>query len=530
MRITVKEDISALRREIYNNLKARALSYEIGDNSLLNFYRTSQENLSNLQFTESTIEELLDKAINAQIIYLGDFHTFDQNIRNVLRVIKAIIESEHKCIIGLEMVNSKYQYFLDSFMNGHITELEFLEMIKYHDSWRFPWTHYKLIFDLAKKFDVKLVALNTEGSLDHRDQFAATLISAHCKDNPKSKIIVFYGEYHIVADKIPAQVKSLIPKLNDLIVHQNLDGVYWKQLESKNKSNVVKFSENELCINTAPPWVKYESMIYWYENLCDDPDFDIHEYIIENGTKIFTSDAQENFSLVATQMTEALKIKIDQSHLDDFNLYDHTSLEYIVEKIELIKDNNTKELYHDLLTSGESFRFPNQSLFYCSSYSLNRISYLAGIHIFFCTIKDLDAQKVLKSKNDNYILKFYAQHYLFAYFFSKVINPNRKCDMLKDILKESYSLEQKIKENISLFLNSNFPSKSDLNLTQLANVARFSGHILGEYLYQKVSEASELIDLNLYLQNIKSEFSSFDEFKKSILKGNDFINDEKIYF
>ena len=53
------------------------------------------------------------------------------------------------------------------------------------------------------------------------------------------------------------------------------------------KQGIVSFSQNEFCIVSAPPWVKYESMVYWYENLCDDPDFDIHEYIIENGKKIF---------------------------------------------------------------------------------------------------------------------------------------------------------------------------------------------------------------------------------------------------
>lgn len=527
----MKEDIIHLRKEIYKNLKERALSYELGDNQQLEFYRNSQENLANQEFFQSSIEEVLTKAKQSQLIYLGDFHTFDQNIRNVLRIIKAIIEQEQDCIICLEMVQAQYQYYLDSFMQGHLTELEFLEMIKYHESWRFPWSHYKLIFDLAKKHKVKIVGINNQGSLEQRDLFAANLIANYSKDNSHSKLIVFYGEYHIVSDKIPHQVKVKLPNIKDLIIHQNLDGVYWKQIELGQKSNFVKFSENEICINTAPPWVKYESMIYWYENLCDDPEFDIHEYIIENGTKIFTSDAQENFELICNQMTQALKINIDVDTLSDFNLYDHTSLEYILELIDELDGEKAKNLCKYFIANGESFRIPSKSTFYCSNYSLNRIAYLAGIHIFYSSLLEINPEKIIEKNDSMQILCFYTQQYLFAYFFSKVINPHRKCDMFVDLTQKNSLLDDQIKDGITSFFEHRVKSvMTQFDITQLLQISRFSGHILGEYLYQIVTDVKQHIDINDYLLHLDTDLKSFSHLMEILLKSSDYKNDKKMYF
>ena len=58
---------------------------------------------------------------------------------------------------------------------------------------------------------------------------------------------------------------------------------------------VLKFNKREYILLTSAPWLKYESQIYWYEHLSEDPEFDIHEYIIENGALNFSENVPENF-------------------------------------------------------------------------------------------------------------------------------------------------------------------------------------------------------------------------------------------
>ena len=114
-----------------------------------------------------------------------------------------LIEKNDQCILALEMIHSEYQIYIDAYLENHLTDLEFLDSIRYHDSWRFPWTHYKLIFELAKNHNLKVIGLNTNGNLQKRDQFAADKLAEISQANPNSPLIVFYGELHITKNKIP---------------------------------------------------------------------------------------------------------------------------------------------------------------------------------------------------------------------------------------------------------------------------------------------------------------------------------------
>ncbi len=250
----MKKEIIELRKRIFDNLKEKALSFESSVSAELINYRKDQEFFSKREFSKATIEELKKRVKETDAIYLGDFHTFDQNIRNVLRIIKVILNSKNKCIVALEMVDAQFQFYIDTYMDGHLTDLEFLESIDYHESWRFPWTHYKLIFDLAKENDIKIIGLNTKGNLIERDLFAANLISHTLKTQQNTQVLVLYGELHLTPNKIPKLVKDQNPQIESVIIHQNLDEVYWK-LEQTNmgrkKTQVIEFDEDEFSIQLA---------------------------------------------------------------------------------------------------------------------------------------------------------------------------------------------------------------------------------------------------------------------------------------
>ena len=530
----MKSEIIKLRKQIFDNLKKKAL--ELENRSVeLDQYLKDQKEFAQRSFDVVDMDIIKDKVLSANIIFLGDFHTFDQNIRNVLRIIRFITEKPSSCMLALEMIHANHQIYIDAFLERHITELEFLESIDYHDSWRFPWTHYKLIFDLAKEFNLKVIGLNTEGSLKERDEFAANRLQEIALKDPNAKMLVFYGELHITKNKIPQLYKDHMPHHSQVIIHQNLDEVYWELVKLDRDEGIVKFSDEEFCLVSAPPWIKYESMIYWYENLCDDPDFDIHEYIIENEKKFFSDDTKETFYHLCVEINKNLNLELSESDLEDFNLYDHTNLEYIEEKLEETLPKDIFNFYKYLISTNRSFKFPGQNTFYCSSYSMNRISYLAGIHIFQLHMNKSQID-IFKSHNNHHIFCSIALDALFAYFFSKVINPHRKCDLYMDLqtkYKESeFLLEKQFLKLAIDSLDSNYDTLNleGLNLQTLFEAATIHGHILGEYLYRHYADKKIEIHLQEYFKGLSIDSDYFMKVQKKLIPQSEFRSHQKRYF
>ena len=525
----MKSEIVKLRKKIFKNLKARALSYEV-ENLELNSYLADQGKLSKRKFNITDIDQLNKSVLDSSIVYLGDFHTFDQNIRNVLRIVKYLISEKTSCILALEMVSKENQLYIDAYLDHHLTDLEFLECINYHTSWRFPWSHYKLIFELAKKHKIKIVALNKEGSLSERDEFAAELLAEIHEENPDASLLVLYGELHITKNKIPAIMEKKCPHLISTIIHQNLDEVYWKLIKDDLEQGIVSFSKNEYCIISAPPWIKYESMVYWYENLSDDPDFDIHEYIIETGAKIFIDDTKENFLHMCTDLIKHLDLRLEASDLEDFNLYDHTNLEYVEEVLENKLKPSLLSFYTYLISTSRSFRFPTGNTYYCSSYSMNRISYLAGIHIcqYYFQKNKIDTRDILNSKSLNQKFILFCYEAMFAYFFSKIINPHRKCDMYVDLAQKD-TPETKLAISI---LDAQDITKviRGSKITKLYESSLYVGHILGEYLYLNYSKETNSIKLEKEFLKSDIEKLDFQKIKSTLLKGSSYQLHNKRYF
>ncbi len=526
----MNSNILKLRKKIFLNLKKQAFEYEENHPELLTYLK-EQVDSAQSDFEQRDFDFLTSQVLTSQVTYLGDFHTFDQNIRNVLRIIKIILTQESEVVLGLEMVSHKHQFYLDAYTEGHLTDLEFLDCIQYHHSWRFPWTHYKLIFEIVKKHNIKVIGLNTEGSLADRDQFAAQQISHEIEKKPNAKFLIFYGELHITKNKIPKLLKEFIPEIKQTIIHQNLDEVYWKMTEAGNEFGLVSFNANEFCIISAPPWIKYESMIYWYENLSDDPDFDINDYIIQNGAKTFTGNTEEDFLQISTELAVHLDLKQCHDFLDDFKLYDHSNLEYVEKKLKKEINKTLFDSYKKLISLNKSFIFPKGTNYYCSSYSMNRISYLAGIHIYsvYLQLNEVFRIDILQSKSTQQKFILYTFQAMFAFFFSKIINPHRKCMMYKDLLLHE---DDKLAYKALQILDRESLSKTTTKINHIETflLAEYIGHILGEYLYDFAYSHKNKVNLEKDFLMLTPTKESFELVLEKLLTNQNYKTHAKRYF
>lgn len=470
-------NIEELQRAIYKQAKQKALSLKCEASKELSNYLEDQQKSAKRKFSISNEKELKNAIEQSDIILVGDFHTFDQNNKNFLRIITKLISKNSDFVIAVEFIHNKYQHVVDAFLNDEITEIEFLEEIKYHDSWHFPWPHYKSFFELAKRFKIDVVAINSDGALPDRDQFAAKIINSINK-----KVLVFIGELHIVADKLPLKLKKMNSNNDILVIHQNIDDIFW---ELKQNQYIVKFNDREFSLQTSPPWIKYESLNYWFDYLDEDPDFDLNDYIMNQGVLLFNSSINDNFFEITKRISEVLQLEIDHSILENFNLYDHQSLKKVLQKVNLLKDKNIHDFLEKQLINGAIFNLPNSRIYYCSTYSFNRLVLIAGIHLHQIITESNKAFIDFNSQSSS--LSYFTQKRIFSYLISKLINPFRKCDRYKDI-------HQNIVKDI---IDCNSDDKlekiiEDLNLEDLSDI----GHILGSYM-------GELLYENLFLHKMK---------------------------
>ncbi len=525
-------------KALFDYMKSKAMGYEAEISNQLGSYRKNQIYYSQREFQKSNMNELIQSIHNSHVSYLGDFHTHDQNSRNLVRIIKTFLKNKSKFIIGLEMVHEEHQEYLDAFLKGFLTELEFLESINYSESWRFPWSHYKILFNYARENEIPIIALNSKGTLEQRDKRAAERINHFIELNSSIPVLVLFGELHINANKLPRRVKELSQgiKIRQTIIHQNLDEPYWRIVDhdqSIEENKIIKFNNFEFCLFSSPPWMKYESMCYWYENLLGDPDFDIHEYIIEKGLKLFTENTYDNFDLIVKQLVDILKFHPGDS-LEDFNVYDHQKINLIQEKIKSLKSKRLKEVYDYKLKYNKSFHIIGTNSLFCSNYSINRLSKLGGSFLLDLFLSDAQIDIDQLSLEDFFVFLLFDS--LYSYLSAKSLNPFLKCDMYLDIeLKLRTNEKNRTVLKATLDFMKDIKSYKDkikkLSIIELVEVSTLIGEIFGEVLYNSSSEKKD--EEYPFFLNVKDSlnYKSFIDFtEENILKDNLYKMRRKRFF
>ncbi|NBU20345.1 hypothetical protein EBS43_02855, partial [bacterium] len=227
-----------------------------------------------------TKDALLRRINEADVTFIGDYHTFDQAQRTALRMIREVITPASHWVIGLEMIPSQYQQELDDFQAGKLTVKEFHESIQYSQEWGFSWKNYEPIFQWAKENRIRLIALNQpkilsahsqqSSDLKERDRWAAGIITDLFRLENGLKMMVLYGELHIGTSHLPKQLKLISEQflerpLQSVTIHQNHDQLYWKIAQSvpHQKPAILELNEHVFCVFSSTPWAKLQSLMSW---------------------------------------------------------------------------------------------------------------------------------------------------------------------------------------------------------------------------------------------------------------------------
>ena len=352
-------------------------------------------------------------------------------------------------------------------------------------------------------------------------------------------MFVLFGELHLVSDKIPSLVSKQMrnESFDWMIIHQNLDSVWFRTKRRNVENSIVKFNDHEYALQTSPPWVKYEGLLYWYENTSDDPDFDIHEYLIERGLKTLGGDTSDHFVYLTKEILRVLGVKIvGKAFLEDFNLVDHTSLAHVLSIIRSLPSPYLRKLCRWAISNSIPFKIPGKRLYYCPSYSINRLASLAGVHAMEITERDNNELEI--EKGAPLFFQIFRQA-LFGYLGSKILNPHRKCDLYLDLKhklkrKEFVPNEKKAISIALIFMDS---PKTGFTLMKTASpetlflAASFCGHIFGEELFFHLSSKENAIEeVHPFLFANDNPLESVCSLRKILFPGKLHLHRKKRFF
>jgi uncharacterized iron-regulated protein len=122
-------------------------------------------NLKSLQ----SLANITPKLAKYRTVFVGEQHDQYGDHLNQLAIIKNLHKHwKQKTSIGLEMIQQPYQFYLDEYIVGTISEREMLKGVDWYERWRYDFRLYRPIFAYAKSNKIPLVALNIPKELTRK--------------------------------------------------------------------------------------------------------------------------------------------------------------------------------------------------------------------------------------------------------------------------------------------------------------------------------------------------------------------------
>jgi len=110
--------------------------------------------------TLKTFAEMMERAADKKIIYVGENHNQFSHHVIELEVIKDLNRRAKKIAVGMEMFQRPFQKAVDDYIEGRIDERELLKKTQYFKRWGLDYNLYRPILELARSERIPLVALN----------------------------------------------------------------------------------------------------------------------------------------------------------------------------------------------------------------------------------------------------------------------------------------------------------------------------------------------------------------------------------
>lgn len=110
--------------------------------------------------------QMLAVATDSRIVYVGETHDNPASHRLELTLLRAMAERfPDRVALGMEMFTPGQQETLDRWVNGELTEKEFLKQSRWQDQWQMDFDYYRPLLDFAREHHIPVIGLNAPKNL-----------------------------------------------------------------------------------------------------------------------------------------------------------------------------------------------------------------------------------------------------------------------------------------------------------------------------------------------------------------------------
>lgn len=413
-----------IRKDLYQQMRAQ-VRHRLGDDVIeLERYQQKYDQEFRKKWSPATPNFLWDEIAQSQLVLMGDFHALKQSQKAQLRVLRHIPPSR-KQILAVEFFEASHQKWIDQFLQGALSEKDFLLKIHWQKNWGFPWDHYRPLVRWAQKHKIRIVGLNKkQKKLDARDDFSGKIIAGLIRKNPDHLVFVIFGDLHLAQSHLPRAIKEQLGDFHirpPLRIFQNVEKIYFQLLgqELESSTDLVRQGKHNFCLMSVPPWVKWQNYLLYLEEAYD-------QELDEDDENI---DYTDHVSRYVKIIADELKVSVSLSELSVYTAKD-TQLWSLLEEHFSAPDLKRIEA---LVADEMSFYLPEVKVAYLARGSVNHAASLA---MQFVHAQCSQEQRSFLQMPPDFLTRIWIE--AMAYFGSKMINPKRKADTLLD-LKSSLS-------------------------------------------------------------------------------------------
>jgi hypothetical protein len=320
---------------------------------------------------------------------IGDFHTLRQSQREVLRILREVVERQPSLRVGLAMecFRSADQKHLDDFCAQRIDADTLFIKTKFDQTWGFPHKNYQMLIDFAQSQGIPLIGINTDkcgqDPIKKRDLHSATILHDWSKRFPKHHLVVMIGEYHLADDKLPAAIERTfkLPSNDILRIVTNTDKhlAHHPEIFRSFDTIQLKLAPNLFSIFNTSPWLKWTSALHWEEFKLSKFHPEPEEFDSDEDYNIFDFDFDHLFLRLTKEVSDILGFSIGDSILSHFtivNLSEITDLHRRTAEHSIPRD--VSWLIEQLVTLQGAFVYGSQNLVFIKTASFNSLAIAVG--------------------------------------------------------------------------------------------------------------------------------------------------------